>query len=82
MVKGQKIREKGKIRFSKYFQKLEEGTQVAVVRDFGVNAAFPKRIQGKSGKIIGTRGTCKLVSIADGNKVKTYILHPIHLKKI
>jgi large subunit ribosomal protein L21e len=82
MVKGRRIREKGKIRFSKYFQKLDDGTQVAVVRDFGVRAPFPSRIQGRSGKVIGTRGDYKIISIAVGNKTKTYIIHPVHLKKI
>ena len=82
MVKGRRIREKGKIRFSKYFQKLEDGAQVAIIRDLGVGAAFPHRIQGKSGKIIGTRGSFKLISVADGDKTKTFIIHPIHLRKM
>jgi large subunit ribosomal protein L21e len=82
MVKGRRIREKGKIRFSKYFQKLEDGTQVAVIRDLGVGASFPHRLQGRSGKIIGSRGSYKIISVDDGDKTKTFIIHPIHLRKM
>ena len=81
-MKGKRIRQKGKIRLSKYFQKLSEGTRVAVVRDLGVRAGFPKRIIGKTGKITGVRGTYNIVELKDGNKTKSFIIHPIHLKKL
>lgn len=82
MVKGKRIREKGKIRLSSYFQKIEDGSLVAVVRDKGLASHFPKRIQGKTGKVMGSRGSYKLVEIKDGNKLKTFIMSPVHLKKI
>lgn len=82
MVKGKRIRQKGKISFSNYFKKLDDGETVAIVRDFGLKASFPKRMQGKSGKIIGSRGNFKLVEVKDGDKKKTFIIHPIHLKKL
>ena len=50
------------------------------MRDLGVSAKFPKRIIGKAGKIVGVRGRHRLVEIKDGNKTKTFIIHPIHLK--
>ncbi len=82
MVRGKRIRQKGKIRFSEYFKKLDNNDRVAVVIEKAVRAAFPKRLQGRSGKVIGERGRFKSVEINDKNKVKTYIIHPVHLKKL
>ena len=75
-----KVREKGKLRLSRYFKKIDDGAKVAIVTDVGVRAAFPKRIKGMSGKVLESRGKFKLVQIKDGNKLKTFIIHPVHLK--
>jgi large subunit ribosomal protein L21e len=80
--KGKRIRQKGKLKLSRYFKILEEGASVAIVVDHGVRAAFPKRIQGKSGMVVGQRGKFNVVEIMDGNKLKTFIIHPIHLKRL
>ena len=82
MSKGKRIRDKGKIRLSEYFKKFNENDKVAVVKEFGVSSAFPKRIVGKTGKVIGTRGNFIIIQINDGDKMKTFIIHPIHLKKL
>lgn len=77
-----RIREKGKLKLSSYFKKIEDGTSVALVSDIGVRVSYPKRMKGKTGKVVGSRGKFKLVEIKDGNKLKTFIVHPVHLKKI
>jgi large subunit ribosomal protein L21e len=77
-----KIREKGKLKLSSYFKKIEEGERVSIVNDVGVRASFPKRLRGISGRVSGSRGKFKLVEIKDGGKDKTFIIHPIHLKKL
>ena len=82
MGKGKKVRKKGKISLSSYFKKIGVGENVAIVVEKSVRAAFPKRIQGKSGKIIGDRGKFKIVELNDGNKKKQFIIHPVHLKKL
>ena len=79
---GKRIREKGKLRLSSYFKKIEDGTSVGLVTDAGVRASFPKRLKGMSGKVVGSRGKFKLLEIKDGNKLKTLIVHPVHLKKL
>lgn len=81
-MKGKQIRTRGKVKLSDYFKKIQDGESVAIVRELGFSSAFPKRILGKSGKVIGSRGSFKLVEIADGDKIKTFIIHPIHLKKL
>jgi len=79
---AKKIREKGKLRLSSYFKKIEDGASVALVSDAGVRMSYPKRLKGMSGKVMGSRGRYKLVEIKDGNKAKTIIVHPVHLRKL
>lgn len=75
-----KVREKGKIRLSQYFKKIDDGVNVTVVTDMGLQSRFPKRLKGLSGSVIGSRGKFKLVEIKTGDKMKTFIIHPIHLR--
>jgi len=77
-----KVREKGKVRLSGYFKKFDDGDRVAIVIDCGIRASFPKRLRGMSGKVAGSRGKFKLVEIKDGGKLKTFIIHPAHLRKL
>ncbi len=74
------IREKGKIKFSEYFKKIENGQKVGVVEEKSVSHNFPARIIGMTGNIVESRGTNKIVELMDGNKKKRFIIHPIHLK--
>jgi large subunit ribosomal protein L21e len=82
MAKKKPVRRKGKIRLSEYFKKLNDGDNVCIVAEKSVRAAFPKRIQGLTGIVIGTRGEFKIVELNVKNKVKKFIIHPVHLKKI
>ena len=82
MLKRKSVREHGKIPFSKYFQKFEKGDRIAVKRELTVQPKFPKRLQGRSGVVSGKRGNSYIVSIYDIRKEKTYIIHPVHLRKL
>ena len=82
MIKRKAKREKGKIKFSAYFQSFKEGDRVAVKRELSVQPKFPKQIQGRSGVVSGKRGNSYIVKISDLNKAKTYVIHPVHLKKL
>ena len=82
MIKRKTLRTRGKIKLSKYFQEFEEGDRVAVVRELAVQPKFPKQIQGRSGVVRGKRGGSYIVKIKDLNKDKTYIIHPVHLRKL
>jgi len=83
MLTNKNIRSKGKISFMKYFQEFNEGDSVAVVRDLTIQSpGFPSRMQGRTGNVIGKRGKSYVVSINDFSRKKTYIIKPIHLKKI
>jgi len=82
MVKGKRIREKGKIRLSNYFKQFNEGDRVSLVEEKSVVCSFPKRLQGRSGVVTGDQGKFKKIKLMDGNKEKTLIVHPVHLKKL
>ncbi len=75
--------DKGKISIRKYLQKLELGDKVALT----VEPAYQKgmynpRFLGKIGTVIAKKGTCYQVEIKDINKKKSFIIHPVHLKKV
>ena len=82
MSKRKPIRTRGKLQLSKYFQELKQGDSVAVVREASVGSNFPKRLQGRTGKVKGKRGNAYFVTIKDQNKEKEFIIKPIHLRKI
>jgi len=82
MLKRKKVREKGKIKLSRYFQEFEGGEKVAVVRELAEQTGFPKRMQGRTGEVEKKRGQYYVIKIKDGNRGKKFIIHPVHLKKL
>ena len=70
MSKRKKIRTRGKLKLSKYFQEFKEGDSVAVVKEISMNPKFPKTIQGRTGKVEGKRGKSYIVKIKDLSKEK------------
>lgn len=82
MGKKKPVRTRGKLQLSKYFQKLEKGSSVAVVREPAIQSAFPIRLQGRTGLIEGKRGKAYIIKIKDQNKEKRFLIEPIHLRKI
>ena len=82
MLKRKSVRERGKIRFSDYFQKFKNGERVAVKMELSMHPKFPKRLQGRSGIVNSKKGSYYVVKINDLKKEKIYIIHPVHLKKL
>ena len=82
MVRRKEIRKRGKISLSQLFQRLNEGDNVAVVRERSIDMNFPERLQGRTGVVVGKRGRFYVVKIKDLNRTKEYIIEAIHLKKI
>ncbi len=82
MAKRKKIRTRGKIQLSRYFQRLKEGDNVSVVKELSIESNFPERMQGKTGTVVEKRGRAYVVKIMDSDKEKKFIIEPIHLKKI
>lgn len=82
MLKRKSIRSRGKVSLSEWFKELKEGERVAVLREHSFQPRFPKRLQGKTGVIIGKRGKSYLVRVKEGNMEKTHIIKAVHLKKL
>jgi len=81
-MKSKNSREKGKLKLSRYFQRLEEGDRVSVDEELSLQPKFPKRLQGRTGIVIGKRGDAYLVKIRNQAKEKSFFIAPVHLKKI
>lgn len=82
MVQRKNIRTRGKLQLSRFFQKLEKGDAVSVIRNVSVKSNFPVRLQGRTGIIENSRGKVYLVRIKEGGKEKKFLIEPIHLKKL
>jgi len=82
MTGRKKIKTRGKISLSNYFQNLKKGDSVAVIKERSISSSFPKRLQGRTGKIIEKRGRAYIVKIREYDKEKKFIIEPVHLKRI
>jgi ribosomal protein L21E len=82
MVRRKPVRTRGKLSFSKYFQELNKGDSVAVIKEVSQKINFPERLQGRTGIVEGRRGQSYIVKIKDQTMEKIFIIEPIHLKRI
>ena len=82
MLKHKRLKEKGKISFTKYFQEFKPGDYVAVDRELNQKFGYQKKLQGRTGVIIKKRGAAYEIQLYDLNKKKTYMIKPIHLRRI
>lgn len=82
MVKQKKVRMRGKLKLSRWFQELNVGDRVSILRETSVQPKFPKRLQGRTGVVENKKGKVYIIKILDQNKEKRFLIEPIHLKKI
>ncbi|MBI4452149.1 50S ribosomal protein L21e [Candidatus Woesearchaeota archaeon] len=76
-------RDRGKISIAKYFQSFAVGDMVSLSAEPAVQKGmYHPRFMGKAGTVKGKRGRCYEISIKDGGKQKTLVIHPIHLKRL
>ncbi|MDH7508150.1 MAG: 50S ribosomal protein L21e [Methanomassiliicoccales archaeon] len=75
-------RERGLSPITREFQKFQEGDKVSIHIDSSVHKGAPDiRFHGKTGTVIGSRGRAYILQVKDGDKYKTVIARPEHLKK-
>ena len=80
--KKKPMHQRGKIKFSEYFKELNKGDKVAIKEEKSIASNFHHRIHGRTGEVEGKRGSNYIIKIKEFNKEKTFIVHPIHLKRI
>lgn len=77
------FRNKGKLSLRRFFQELNDGEKVVLNTESSLTKGmYHLRHHGKIGTVQGKKGNCYKVQIKDINKLKTLIVHPVHLKKI
>ncbi len=81
-MRKKKVRTRGKLQLSRWFQELKKGDSVAIIKEPAVQSSFPTRLQGRTGLIEDRKGKAYIVKIKDQNKEKKFLIEPIHLKKI
>jgi len=75
-------RTKGMTPITHEFREFEVGEKVSVVIDPGVHYGMPHmRFQGKTGVVTGKQGRSFVINVYDGDKLKTVVSRPEHLKK-
>lgn len=76
-----KPRERGLFPLSRLLLKYEVGDRVAIIIDPSVHRGMPhRRFHGRIGVIAGVRGKSYIVEVMLGNKKKTLIVRPEHLR--
>ncbi len=76
-------KDRGKLSLRRYFQKFNLNDKVALVMEPRVHKGiFNLRFYGRVGIITGQQGSCYSIKIMDGNKEKTLVVHPVHLRGI
>ncbi len=76
-------REKGKTQLRKHLQEFDEGDSVILKADPSVQSGmYNMEFHGDIGIVVGEQGKCYKVQVEDGNMTKTFIVHPVHLKKV
>ncbi|MBI4141911.1 50S ribosomal protein L21e [Candidatus Woesearchaeota archaeon] len=75
-------RKRGKISLTQYVQEFNKGERVQLSVEPAIQTGmYHPRFYGKSGIVKSKQGTCYNVQIHDGNKEKTVVVHPVHLKR-
>jgi len=78
-----KVRERGIKPPSYLLQDYKLGDKVVLKYDPSVHKGMPhRRFYGKIGTVIGKRGRAYVVQVIDGDKTKTLIARPEHLKRL
>jgi large subunit ribosomal protein L21e len=75
--------ERSRLNIDRVIHEYSEGDSVAIVIDGGQQKGMPnRRFQGKTGVISGKQGVAWVVIIKDGNKTKTVVARPEHIRLV
>ena len=80
---AKKPRQRGKISTTRLTQEFKVDDKVIINHEPAIQKGMPHhRFKNKAGTVIGKRGRSYLIKIKDGNKPKTVISLPIHLRAV
>ena len=65
------------------FQVFEVGEKASIFLDPSIHHGMPAiRFHGKTGTVVGTQGRAYVLDVKDGNKIKTVLATPEHMRKV
>ncbi|WP_258084656.1 50S ribosomal protein L21e [Thermococcus thermotolerans] len=74
-------RRRGLPPLTRFLQEFETGQKVHIVIEPSYHRGMPDpRFHGRTGTVVGKRGDAYIVQIKEGGKVKTFFIHPVHLR--
>jgi large subunit ribosomal protein L21e len=80
---SRKPRERGLSPITREFQSFDVGQKVNVIIDPSIHKGMPfHRFHGLTGTVTGQQGDSYVVEVRSGNKLKTVVSRPEHLKKV
>jgi len=75
--------QRGKINITRYLQSFNVGDAVVLKVESSVHkGCYPLRFHGRVAIVKNRRKSCYEVSLIDGGKEKTLIVHPVHLQRL
>jgi len=81
-VMRRRARERGLSPITRMFQSFELGERASVNIDPSIHKGQPHvRFHGRTGTVVGNRGSAYLLDVMDGGKKKQIIVRPEHLRK-
>lgn len=80
--KQNKPRTKKGLRLSEYFKEFKIGDEVALSKNLTFKGNFPKTFSGDTGTITKKVKNAYEVRFLKGNRYKSLVIKPMHLKKI
>ena len=75
-------RERGLPPLGRILTQYEEGDKVDSIIEPSIQKGIPhRRFHGKTAVVTGKRGNAYLLQASDGNKIKTIIVRPEHMRR-
>ena len=77
------LRKRGLPPVTSVIQRFEIGDRVHVIVEPSIQKGMPhRRFHGKTGTVMGTQGRAFVLAVKDGDKTKTVLSTPEHLRKV
>lgn len=77
-----KVKSKGKVGMTGIFKEFNTNDKIVIDLKAGFSGMPHPRYRGKHGVIVNKQGNAYVIEIKDGDKKKTLISYPVHLKRI
>lgn len=77
-----KFKIKKKLTMTDYLREFQDGQKVHLILKSSSKSIPHPRFHGKTGEVVGKRGSAYLVKVRDGKSFKTIVSTPEHMKLV